>query len=309
MVNPAPQDQARSVGEPPFGDAPSSPRSSPRSSAGLPWGGVKEHVARYSRQLLLKELGVPGQATLRRTSILIIGAGGLGSPCALYLAAAGVGRLGIVDPDVVALSDLHRQILYTTAEVGQGKSRVAAGRLAALNPDTTVIPLQERLTTDNAFQLLEDYDLIVDGSDNLPTRYLVNDACVLRSKPLVHGAAIQWGGQVMTVLPQEGACFRCVFPEPPRAEAMSRCQDAGVLGSVVGVIGSLMAQEALKVAVGVGEQLVNRLLVFDGMTSRFREVTIRRDLGCAVCGESPSIRTLQIEGELCGSTGFNREVT
>lgn len=260
----------------------------------------KEQIARYSRQLLLPELGVPGQQKLLKSSVLLIGAGGLGSPAALYLAAAGVGTLGIVDPETVALSNLHRQILHTTAAAGRAKAQSAAERLSAINPEITVRPVQARLSPDNARALLAGYDAVLDGSDNFATRYLVNDACVLAGTPLVHGAAIGFGGQLLTVRPGQSACFRCVFPEPPGAGSVPSCQDAGVLGTAVGTIGVLMAHEALKLLTGIGRPLTDRLLVFDGRESRFREVPVRRDAACAVCGDAPAIRGLaSIDEPVC----------
>jgi adenylyltransferase/sulfurtransferase len=260
----------------------------------------KDQIARYSRQLILPEIGVAGQERLLRGSVLIVGAGGLGSPAALYLAAAGVGRIGLVDRDAVALGNLHRQILHTSADVGRPKTRSAAERLAALNPDIAVVEHQEALQGGNALELLGRYDVILDGSDNFPTRYLVNDACVLLGKPLIHGGVVHVGGQLMTVRPRTSACFRCVFPEPPQPGAIPSCQDAGVLGTVAGVLGSLMAHEAIKLLVGVGTPLVDRLLVFEGRSSRWREVPVRRDPSCAVCGDQPTITELvDIEGAVC----------
>lgn len=262
----------------------------------------KEQIARYSRQLLLPEIGVQGQQKLLAASVLVVGAGGLGCPAALYLAAAGVGTVGLVDRETVALSNLHRQILHGTDAVGRPKSRSAQSRLSALNPDCTVIPIQESLTAANALVLLAPYDLILDGSDNFPTRYLVNDACVMLGRPLVHGGVVQFRGQVMTVLPRQSACFRCVFPEPPQPGAIPSCQEAGVLGSAAGIVGSLMAHEALKALLGFGEPLGNRLVVFDGVASRFREIPVRRNPGCAVCGDSPTIRELvAVDDAVCGA--------
>ena len=257
----------------------------------------KEQIARYGRQLILPEIGVQGQQRLLDASVLIVGAGGLGCPAALYLAAAGVGRIGIIDRETVALSNLHRQVLHAAAAVGQPKSQSAKSRLALLNSDVTVIAMQESLTAANARELLRPYDLVLDGSDNFPTRYLVNDACILSGKPLVHGGVIHFVGQVLTILPRRSACFRCVFPEPPPPGAIPSCQEAGVLGSAAGILGTLMAHEGLKVLLGVGEPLVNRLLVFDGKASRFREVPLRRNPACAVCGDSPTIRELVDEDE------------
>ena len=258
----------------------------------------KEQIARYSRQLILPELGVQGQERLLRASVLVVGAGGLGCPASLYLAAAGVGTVGLVDREAVALSNLHRQILYAVDAVGHPKAEAAASRLSALNPGVAVVPIQESLTAGNALQILDRYDLVLDGSDNFPTRYLVNDACVLLGKPLVHGGVVHFGGQAMTVFPGRSACVRCVFPEPPQPGAIPSCQEAGVIGAVAGVVGSLMAHEALKALLGIGEPLANRLVVFEGTTSRFREVALRRDPDCAVCGDCPTIRELSAEAEM-----------
>ncbi len=263
---------------------------------------TKDQIARYSRQLILPEVGVKGQERLREASVLLIGAGGLGSPAALYLAAAGVGRLGLVDRETVEPSNLHRQILHDTASLGRPKSESAREHLIALNPDVRVEAIQEHLSAVNALALLQDYEVVLDGSDNFPTRYLVNDACVLLNKPLVHGGVVHLQGQVLTILPRKTACLRCVFPEPPAPEAIPSCQEAGVLGSAVGVLGSLMAHETLRLLLGIGQPLTNRLLIFEGHTSRFREVALRRDVSCAVCGDAPSIRELQM-----GDMGHCRE--
>lgn len=251
---------------------------------------TKEQITRYSRQLILPEVGVSGQEQLRRSSVLIVGAGGLGCPAALYLAAAGVGTIGIMDRETVALSNLHRQVLHETAGVGHPKSESAKARLSALNPEIRVIAMQESLEASTILQRLSPYDVVLDGSDNFPTRYLVNDACVLLRKPLVYGGVVHLRGQLMTIEPMQSACFRCVFAEPPPPEAVPSCQAAGVLGSVAGVVGTMMAHETLKLLCGIGEPLRNRLLVFDGTTSRFREVPVRRDPACAVCGDHPTIQ-------------------
>lgn len=263
----------------------------------------KDQIARYGRQLILPEIGVRGQERLRRSRVLLVGAGGLGSPAALYLAAAGVGRLVILDQETVALSNLHRQILHTTDRVGRPKSASAAQTLAALNPEVEVVARQVALQADNALAFVREADLVLDGSDNVATRYLVNDACVLSGKSFIYGGVIGFMGQVMTVIPRQSACFRCVFPEPPAPEAVQNCQEAGVLGAAAGVIGSLMAHEALKVLVGVGEPLQNRLLVFDGLAGRVREVEVVRNPACAVCGPSPTIHQLvDGESEVCVDT-------
>ena len=255
----------------------------------------REQIARYSRQLILPEIGVKGQERLLKASVLIVGAGGLGSPVALYLAAAGVGTLGIVDHETVELSNLHRQILHGTSDLGRPKSESAQRRVHELNPDVHVNAIQEEFTAANARALLQGYALVVDGSDNFTTRYLVNDACVLLGIPFIYGGVVHVGGQVMVVRPRESACFRCVFPEPPSQDAIPNCQQAGVLGATAGVIGSLMAHEAIKLLVGLGEPLVNRLVVFDGAVSRFREVVVQRNRACAVCGDHPVIRELASE--------------
>ncbi len=267
----------------------------------------KEQIARYSRQLILPEIGVKGQGRLRSASVLVVGAGGLGCPAALYLAAAGVGSIGLVDREAVALSNLHRQVLHTTDRVGQPKAASAKTSLEALNPEISVTAIQESLTAENARRLLAPYALVLDGSDNFSTRYLINDACVLLDKPLVHGGVVRVRGQVMTILPKRSACLRCVFPEPPAPGAIPGCQEAGVLGTAAGILGSLMAHEALKVLLDLGEPLADRLLVFDGTTSRWREVPVRRDLSCAVCGDSPTIRHLAAVAEdepVCTSYSF-----
>ena len=252
----------------------------------------KDQIQRYGRQLILPEIGVSGQQRLLNASVLIVGAGGLGSPAALYLAAAGVGRLGIIDPETVALSNLHRQILHDTGAVGRPKAESGARRLRALNPEITVEAVQATLGADNAEATLSGYDMILDGSDNFPTRYVVNDACVLLNKPFVHGGVIHTIGQAFTILPRRSACYRCVFPESPAAGTIPSCQEAGVLGAVAGVIGSVMAQEAIKMLAGIGQPLTDRLFVFDGAISRAREVPVRRQPDCAICGDIPTIHRL-----------------
>jgi len=260
----------------------------------------KEQIQRYSRQLILPEIGVKGQEQLQRSSVLIIGAGGLGSPAAFYLAAAGVGRLGVVDREAVALSNLHRQILYGTEDVGRLKSEVAQQRLARLNPAIDITAIHGSIEAETALEFVRGYDLVLDGSDNVATRYLVNDACVLSGIPLVYGGVVGFRGQIMVIRPRQSACFRCVFPEPPTAGEIPSCQDAGVLGAAAGLIGSLMAHEALKALLGIGEGLADRLLIFEGLMSRWREVPVRRDLACAVCGNTPTIRQpVAIEHPVC----------
>ena len=259
----------------------------------------KEHIARYSRQLILPEIGAQGQQKLLSASVLVVGAGGLGCPAALYLAAAGVGTIGLVDREAVALSNLHRQILHTTDSVGHPKSYSAQARLEALNPTVAIRAMQDSVTAATARRLFTPYDVVLDGSDNFATRYLVNDACVLLNKPLVHGGAVHVGGQVMTIRPHDSACFRCVFPEPPQPGAIPSCQEAGVVGTAAGTVGVLMAHEALKLLAGFGKPLTDRLLIFEGRTSRFREVPIRRNPACAVCGDEPTIHELSDEPAWC----------
>ncbi len=246
--------------------------------------------ARYSRHLLIPEVGEQGQLKLLDSKVLLIGAGGLGSPAALYLAAAGVGRLGIVDADVVDESNLQRQIVHSTQRLGEAKVDSAKRTIEALNPDVQVVAYKERLTSENVERILADgWDVIVDGADNFPTRYLVNDASVWHGIPVVHGSIYRFEGQVTVFKPQEGPCYRCLFPTPPPPELAPSCAEGGVLGVLPGVIGSLQASEALKLALGIGEPLIGRLLLFDALSAEFNEVKIRRDPDCPVCGEHPTI--------------------
>jgi sulfur-carrier protein adenylyltransferase/sulfurtransferase len=241
--------------------------------------------ARYRRHLTLPEVGEAGQTKLLAARVLVLGAGGLGSPAALYLAAAGVGTLGIVDSDVVDASNLQRQVLHTVERTGQPKTQSAKEALTALNPDVQVVGFQERLTAANVERILQGFDVVLDGGDNFSTRYLLNDACVLFGKPLVHGSVFRFEGQVTTVLPQKGPCYRCLYPAPPPPELAPSCAEAGVLGVLPGVIGLLQATEALKLLLGTGTPLVGRLLLYDALGSHFRELHVRRDPQCAACGE------------------------
>jgi molybdopterin/thiamine biosynthesis adenylyltransferase len=243
-----------------------------------------EQKARYRRHLTLAEVGEAGQAKLLAARVLIVGAGGLGSPAALYLAAAGVGTLGIVDSDVVEVSNLQRQVLHTVERTGQPKTESAREALTALNPDVQVVGFQERLTAANVARILHGFDVVLDGGDNFPTRYLLNDACVLYGKPLVHGSVFRFEGQVTTVLPHRGPCYRCLFPVAPPAELAPSCAEAGVLGVLPGVIGLLQATEALKLLLGTGSPLVGRLLTYDALGGHFRELQLTRDPACATCG-------------------------
>ncbi|OIO40601.1 MAG: adenylyltransferase [Candidatus Omnitrophica bacterium CG1_02_49_10] len=251
-----------------------------------------EQIERYSRQMILSEIGGEGQKKISAAKVILIGAGGLGSPCAYYLAAAGVGTLGIVDSDKVEVNNLQRQIIHSNAKVGMYKAESAKDTLSALNPDIKVVPMVKRLTSENVIEVIGDYDIVVDGSDNFPTRYLMNDACVLANKPLVHGGILKFDGQLFTIKPKEGPCYRCLFSEPPPPGLVPSCQEAGILGSVAGVIGVLQASEVLKLILGKGELLVGRLLIYDALSSRFRSVNIRRNPKCPICGDNPTIKKL-----------------
>jgi molybdopterin/thiamine biosynthesis adenylyltransferase/rhodanese-related sulfurtransferase len=246
--------------------------------------------SRYSRHLLIPEVGEEGQLKLLDSKVLLVGAGGLGSPASLYLAAAGIGRLGIVDADVVDASNLQRQIIHSTQELGRPKVASAKAAVEALNPDVEVRAYEERLTSENVDRILgEGWDVIVDGADNFPTRYLVNDASIWHDIPVVHGSIYRFEGQVTVFKPHEGPCYRCLFPAPPPPELAPSCAEGGVLGVLPGIIGSLQANEALKLALGIGDPLVGRLLLFDALRTELTEVALRRDPACPVCGEAPTI--------------------
>ena len=253
---------------------------------------------RYSRHILLPEVGEAGQVKLLKSKMLLLGAGGLGSPAALYLAAAGVGTLGVVDADVVDASNLQRQIIHATSRVGEPKVESAAKAIAELNPDVKVVGYRERMTSANVDRLFADYDVIVDGTDNFPTRYLVNDASVFLGKPVVHGSIFRFDGQVTTFIPEKAAkklgvdaspCYRCLYPEPPPPHLAPSCQEAGVLGLLCGIIGTLQATEAIKLVLGKGTSLGGRLVTYDSLKMKFRELRLRRDPQCPVCGPHPSI--------------------
>jgi thiamine biosynthesis protein ThiS len=271
-------------------------------------GGLTEgQIERYSRQIILDGVGGAGQEKLLAAKVLIVGAGGLGSPAALYLAAAGVGTLGLVDADVVDVTNLQRQILHATPDVGTRKIDSARAKLAALNPDVAVRLHPERLTAANAAAILRDYDFVIDGTDNFPAKFLINDACVLGGKPFSHGGILRFDGQLMTVLPGQSACYRCVFPAPPPAGAVPSCSEAGVLGVLAGVIGTLQAAEALKFVLGKGDLLTDVLMTYDALRGEFRKVVVRRNPDCPVCSAHPAIRELRDEGEVAcdvrGGTG------
>jgi adenylyltransferase/sulfurtransferase len=263
--------------------------------------------ARYSRHLLIPEVGEQGQLRLLDSKVLLIGAGGLGSPASLYLAAAGVGRLGIVDADVVDESNLQRQIIHSTERLGEAKVDSAKRTIEALNPDVQVVAYEERLSSENVERILADrWDVIIDGADNFPTRYLVNDASVWHGIPVVHGSIYRFEGQVTVFKPREGPCYRCLFPAPPPPELAPSCAEGGVLGVLPGIIGSLQANEALKLALGIGEPLIGRLLLYDALAEEFNEMTIRRDPDCPVCGDSPTITDYIDYVEFCAGTRVGR---
>jgi adenylyltransferase/sulfurtransferase len=249
----------------------------------------EEQIRRYARHIVLPGVGGRGQRRLLQSRVLLIGVGGLGSPIALYLAAAGVGTIGIIDPDVVDLSNLQRQILFRTEDLGRPKAEVARERLQALNPDVRVIPYVTRFTAANARQLVADYDLIIDGSDNFPTKYLASDVCVWERKPLIWGAIFQYEGQVSMVPPGGRPCYRCLLPAPPPPDLIPDCQQAGVFGAVPGTIGALQALEALKWLLGLGTSLAGRLLVFDGLRAEWLSVQVERRPDCPVCGDHPTV--------------------
>jgi adenylyltransferase/sulfurtransferase len=259
-----------------------------------------DELVRYARHLSLPEVGPEGQRRLKAARVLLVGAGGLGSPAALYLAAAGVGTLGLVDFDVVDATNLQRQVLHGTAAVGRPKLDSAEERLRDLNPHVRVERLAARLTSANALEILRDYDVVVDGSDNFPTRYLVNDACVLLGKPNVHGAVYRFDGQASVFWAERGPCYRCLFPEPPEPGMVPSCAEGGVLGVVPGLVGCIQTAETLKLLLGVGEPLVGRLLLIDILRMTFRELRLRKDPGCPVCGESPTVRELIDYERFCG---------
>ena len=259
-------------------------------------------VARYSRHLIMPEVGMDGQLKLKAASVLCIGAGGLGSPVAMYLAAAGVGRLGIVDFDVVDYSNLQRQVIHGTPDVGRPKLESARDSLHAINPEVQVETHEVALSSGNALDVLGGYDVIVDGTDNFPTRYLVNDACVLLGKPNAYGSIFRFEGQASVFAAQDGPCYRCLYPEPPPPGLVPSCAEGGVLGILPGVVGTIQATEAVKLIMGVGEPLVGRFLVYDALRMRFRELKLRRDPDCPVCGDDPTVTALIDYEQFCGVT-------
>jgi molybdopterin/thiamine biosynthesis adenylyltransferase/rhodanese-related sulfurtransferase/molybdopterin converting factor small subunit len=259
-----------------------------------------EEVQRYSRHLIIPEVGVAGQERLKQARIVCVGAGGLGSPASLYLAAAGVGTLGLVDFDVVDASNLQRQVIYSTRDIGRRKLEAAAERLTALNPGVRVIAHETLLTSANALDILRDYDVVVDGADNFPTRYLVNDACVLLGKPNAYGSIFRFDGQASVFATKGGPCYRCLYPEPPPPGLVPSCAEGGVLGVLPGLIGTIQATEAIKLVLGVGRTLAGRLLLLDALTMEFRTMTVERDPACPVCGDHPTVTALVDYQQFCG---------
>jgi len=259
-----------------------------------------EQIERYSRHIILPEVGGSGQQKMLEARVLLLGAGGLGSPAAYYLAAAGIGNLGIVDFDQVDLSNLQRQIIHSTERIGMLKTESAKKTIQALNPDVNVTLYNEKMDSSNIMSLIKDYDYVVDGSDNFPTRYLVNDACVMKNKTLIHGSIYRFEGQVTVFKPGDGPCYRCLYPEPPPPGMVPNCQEGGVLGVLAGVIGNLQVVEVLKLVLGIGKTLVGKLIIYDALNTEFRNLRLRKDANCPICSEKPTIKELVDYEEFCG---------
>jgi adenylyltransferase/sulfurtransferase len=263
-----------------------------------------DQITRYSRHILLPEVGGKGQKKLSQAKIFVVGAGGLGSPVALYLAAAGIGTIGLIDSDVVDLSNLQRQILHHTPDVGRSKVLSAKEKIYALNPEVTVETYEDRFTASNALELIKPYDIVIDGVDNFPTKFLINDACYFADKPLVHGGILRFDGRVFSIIPKKSACYRCIFKEPPPAGLVPSCQEAGIIGVVAGVIGTIQATEAIKLILGIGQPLTDRILDFDAQKTSFREIKTKRNPKCPLCGDKPEITKLfEHEQEACQLPG------
>jgi len=267
-----------------------------------------DEILRYSRHLIMPEVGMEGQQKLKAARVLCIGAGGLGSPLALYLAAAGVGTMGIVDFDVVDYTNLQRQIIHTTADVGRPKLDSAAEKLKAINPFLNLKTFNTRLSSDNALKLFRDFDIVADGTDNFPTRYLVNDACVLTGKPNVYGSIFRFEGQASVFATKDGPCYRCLYPEPPPPGLVPSCAEGGVLGILPGLVGVMQATEAIKLILGAGEPLIGRLLLIDALGMKFRELKLRKNPDCPACGKHPTITKLIDYNEFCGIRGEEKPV-
>ena len=264
---------------------------------------TKDEVLRYSRHLIMPEVGMDGQLKLKQARVLCIGAGGLGSPLALYLAAAGVGKLGIVDFDTVDFTNLQRQIIHDTNDVGRPKLTSARETIADINPNVEVVGFETRLTSENALDIFKDFDIVADGTDNFPTRYLVNDACVLLGKPNVYGSIFRFEGQASIFYAKEGPCYRCLYPEPPPPGLVPSCAEGGVLGVLPGIVGCIQAVETIKLILGVGRSLIGRLLLFDAMNMKFRELKLRKNPECPACGTHPTVTKLIDYEQFCGIRG------
>lgn len=263
-------------------------------------GFSEEQIERYSRHILLPEIGGKGQRKLLDARVFIIGAGGLGSPVALYLAAAGIGTIGIVDGDMVDLSNLQRQVIHRTQDINIPKVQSAKEKIEAMNPDVQVNTYGENLNAQNVLSLIKDYDILVDGTDNFAAKFLINDAAVMSGKPLIHGGILRFDGQVLTILPKKSACYRCIFKSPPPIGMIPSCQEAGVLGVLAGVIGTIQATEVFKLILGIGKPLSNRILTYNALKGVFREIPVRCNPSCPVCGENPTITELvDHEPEVC----------
>ncbi len=267
----------------------------------------EEQIERYSRHIILKEVGVKGQKKLLNSRVLIIGVGGLGAPAALYLAAAGIGTLGIADADSVDMSNLQRQVIHHTADIGTPKVLSGMKKMAAINPDIRIVPYQTWVKAENILDIIRDYDFIIDGSDSFATKFLINDACVLSGKPYSHCGVLGFSGQTMTVLPGESACCRCIFHEPPPPDATPTCAQAGVLGVLPGLFGTIQATEAIKYLLGKGELLTNRLLFLDALEMRFQELNLERNTNCALCGDSPTITEIRDQTEAMTACDLGQE--
>ena len=269
----------------------------------------QQEILRYSRHLIMPEVGMDGQLKLKQAKVLLIGTGGLGAPLGLYLAAAGVGHLGLVDFDVVDFTNLQRQVTFGTKDVGRPKLEAAAERLRDLNPEIEIILHEAKLSSENALDILRDYDIVADGTDNFPTRYLVNDACVLLGKPNVYGSIFRFEGQATVFAVKDGPCYRCLYPEPPPPGLVPSCAEGGVLGVLPGIVGSIQANETIKLILGAGESLKGRLLVFDALRMKFRELRLRKNPDCPVCGAHPTVTKLIDYYEFCGIRGEEAQPT
>lgn len=258
-----------------------------------------DQTERYSRQIILPEVGGTGQKKLLQAKVLIIGCGGLGSPCSYYLASAGIGKIGLVDSDKVELNNLQRQIVHFMKDVGKQKTESAKEKLESINSDIEIVTYPIRLTSKNILDIIKNYDIIVDGSDNFPTRYLVNDACVMSKKPFSHAGILRFDGQAITIIPHQGPCYRCLFPEPPPPGMVPSCQEAGILGVVAGILGVIQATEVLKYILGKGDILIGKLLVFNALEMTSRKLNIQRNKDCSICGDHPTITELIDYEQFC----------